>query len=150
DVVRGPMSALYGRGAIAGTIQYRTREVGDAALVQGALTGGSDAYRRGEALVQTPAVARGALRLGGQIARGDSWRDRTGLRENNLFAKHRLDTSAGRLTLTGTWVDARQRLAGELPVDAQGELIALPRGRKGNWNEDDAGFYKRMLTGTAT
>ena len=150
DVVRGPMSALYGRGAIAGTVEYRTREVGDAMAAQATLSGGSDAYRRGEASLQTPTVEGGALLLVGQLARGDGWRDRTGLREDNLFAKHRLDTAAGRLTLTATWVDTRQRLAGELPVDATGALIALPRGAKGNWNEDDAGFYKRMLTGTAT
>lgn len=149
DVVRGPMSALYGRGAIAGTVQYRTREVGDTVEAQGTLAGGSHAWRRGEALVQAPTVDGGALLLVGQLSRGDGWRDRTGHREDSLFAKHRLDMAAGRLTLTGSWVDTGQRLAGELPVNARGELVALPRGRKGNWNEDDAGFYKRMLTGTA-
>ncbi|ACI98237.1 TonB-dependent receptor [Rhodospirillum centenum] len=150
DLVRGPMSALYGRGAIAGTLNYITREVGTERLAETEAGFGSHGWRQVGALVQTPTLDRGALLLTGEVQRGDGWRDRTDRRQDSLFAKHRLDLAEwGRLSLTATWVDQAQRLAGELPVTADGALVPLPGGRKGNWNEDDAGFYKRMLTGTA-
>lgn len=150
DVVRGPMSALYGRGAIAGTINYLTREVGDGREGAVEATIGSHGWRRLGALVQTPTVDDGALLLSGEVQKGDGWRDRTGREEQSLFAKHRLGLGEwGKLNLSATWVDTEQRLAGELPVNARGEPIPLPRGREGNWNQDDAGFYKRMLTATA-
>jgi len=151
DLVRGPMSALYGRGAIAGTLNYITREVGNepGAVVEG--TVGSHGWRRLGASMQTPTVSDGALLLTAEIQRGDGWRDRTDRREENVLAKHRLDLGGDtRLTLVGTWVNTDQNLAGELPVDAQGQPIPLPGGRRANWNMDGAGFAKRMLTGTAT
>lgn len=150
DLVRGPMSALYGRGAIAGTINYLTREVGEEvfAQIEGGL--GSHGWRRVGALAQTPTMPGGALLLAAEVQRGDGWRDRTGREEESLFAKHRLGVGDwGRLTLTGSWVRTDQNLAGELPVDRAGELVPLPGGRRANWNMDDAGFAKRMLTGTA-
>ncbi|MEA1650521.1 TonB-dependent receptor [Nitrospirillum sp. BR 11164] len=151
DVVRGPMSALYGRGAISGTINYLTREVTDETKGEVTLQAGSDGWLHGDALLQTPTVKGGALLLDVGHERGDGWRDRTGRNETNLFLKHQLDMGdAGRLTVTATWVDTRQQLAGELPVDGRGELINLPGGREANWNEDNAGFYKRMATATAT
>ncbi|MEE3627087.1 TonB-dependent receptor [Nitrospirillum sp. BR 11752] len=151
DVVRGPMSALYGRGAISGTINYLTREVTDETKGEVTLQAGSDGWLHGDALLQTPTVKGGALLLDVGHERGDGWRDRTGRNETNLFLKHQLDMGdAGRLTVTATWVDTRQQLAGELPVDSRGELINLPGGREANWNEDNAGFYKRMATATAT
>ncbi|HYE51370.1 MAG TPA: TonB-dependent receptor [Azospirillaceae bacterium] len=150
DLVRGPMSALYGRGAIAGTVNYLTREVGDAPRAEAELSIGSFGWLRGGASVQAPTVEGGALLLSAGAERADGWRDRTGRNEESLFAKHRLDAGGlGRLTLTASWTDRRQRLAGELPVTPAGEPVPLPRGRRANWNEDDAGFYKRMLAGTA-
>ncbi len=150
DLVRGPMSALYGRGAIAGTINYITREVGrePATAVTAGL--GGHGWRRLGALAQTPTSPNGALLVSGEAQRADGWRDRTGRREDALFAKHRLDLSGwGALNLTATWVSTDQNLAGELPLDARGEPAPLPGGRAANWNNEDAGFAKRMLTGTA-
>jgi len=150
DVVRGPMSALYGRGAIAGTVNYLTREVGDelAAHVETGI--GSFGWRQAGALLQAPTMAGGALLLTGALQRGEGWRDRTEREEASLFAKHRLDISNwGRLILTGSYVNTDQGLAGELPVNQEGEPIPLPGGRTANWNQDEAGFDKRMATGTA-
>ncbi|HYC02873.1 MAG TPA: TonB-dependent receptor [Azospirillaceae bacterium] len=149
DLVRGPMSSLYGRGAIAGTVNYRTREVGDNPASRLRLAAGSHGYLRAGAELQAPTLPGGALLLLAEAERGDGWRDRTGREEASLFAKHRQETGLGRLTLTASWVDTEQRIAGELPVDALGEPVPLPRGRRANYNQDDAGFYKRMATGTA-
>ncbi|MDE1147590.1 MAG: TonB-dependent receptor [Azospirillaceae bacterium] len=151
DVVRGPMSAMYGRGAISGTINYLTRDVTAEPLREVTLEGGSYGFLHVDALAQTKTVEGGALLIDVGNENGDGWRDRTGRHENNLFLKHVLDMgAAGTLTVTATWVDTRQALAGELPVDSRGELIDLPGGRKANWNEDNAGFDKRMATATAT
>ncbi|WP_159107194.1 TonB-dependent receptor, partial [Azospirillum sp. B4] len=124
DVVRGPMSALYGRGAISGTVNYLTRDVTADPLREVTLQAGSDGWLHIDALLQTPTVKGGALLVDAGQERGDGWRDRTSRRERNLFLKHQLDMGdAGRLTVTATWVDTRQGLAGELPVDSRGELI---------------------------
>lgn len=150
DLVRGPMSALYGRGAVAVTINYLTRRVERRPAAEATLSVGGDGWRRAGALVQTPTLDAGALLLSGEVQRGDGWRDRTGRREDSLFAKHSLDLAGwGDLNVTATWVDTAQKLAGELPVTARGEPVPLPGGRSANWNNDDAGFYKRMLTATA-
>lgn len=150
DLVRGPMSALYGRGAIAGTISYATREVGRQRLAEATVGAGSHGWRRAGVSLQTPTSERGALLLSGEAQRADGWRDGTGRREDSLFAKHRLELGDwGVLNVTGTWVGTDQNLAGELPATRRGEPVPLPGGRRGNWNNDDAGFAKRMLTATA-
>lgn len=150
DVVRGPTSALYGRGAIAGTINYLTRAVTDDPRTEAQFGVGSYGWWNAAALLQRRTGDVGALLISAQAQGSDGWRDRTDRREQTLFVKQRLDLKEGTtLNLTGTYVNTEQGLAGELPTDARGVPIALPRGRKGNWNEDDAGFDKHLWTGTA-
>lgn len=150
DVVRGPTSALYGRGAIAGTINYLTREVTDEPLSQAQAGYGSHDWWNAAALVQRATGDVGAILISAQAQWSDGWRDRTDRQEQTLFVKQRLDlTEATTLNLTGTYVNTEQGLAGELPTDSHGIPIALPGGAKGNWNQDGAGFDKRMWTGTA-
>lgn len=150
DVVRGPTSALYGRGAIAGTINYITRDVTDEPLAQAQAGVGSHGWWNSAAMVQRATGDAGAILISAQAQGSDGWRDRTGREEQTLFVKQRLDlTGTTVLNLTGTYVNAEQGLAGELPTDAHGVPIALPGGRQGNWNQDGAGFDKRMWTGTA-
>lgn len=149
DVVRGPTSALYGRGAIAGTINYITRDVTDEPMAKAQAGIGSNGWRNAAALVQRPTGDIGALLISAQVQTADGWRDRTDRDEQTLFVKQRLDVTEGTvLNLTGTYVNTEQGLAGELPTDIHGIPIALPGGREGNWNQDGAGFDKRMWTGT--
>ncbi|MFV3128475.1 TonB-dependent receptor [Niveispirillum sp. KHB5.9] len=150
DVVRGPTSALYGRGAIAGTINYITREVTDDPIAQAQAGIGSHGWWNAATMVQRATGDVGAILISAQAQGSDGWRDRTDRKEQTLFVKQRLDLGeATTLNLTGTYVNTEQGLAGELPTDANGIPIPLPGGRKGNWNQDDAGFDKRMWTGTA-
>lgn len=154
DVVRGPMSAVYGRSAISGSVNYTTRAVGSDPMAEATLQVGSYGWIHGDALLQTPTLhtpaADGALLIDAGAEHGDGWRDRTGRHEQNVFVKHVLDMGdTGKLTVTATYVNTAQQLAGELPVDSRGQLINLPGGRAANWNEDNAGFYKRMATATA-
>lgn len=150
DVVRGPTSALYGRGAIAGTINYITRPVTDEPLSQAQAGIGSHGWWNAAAMVQRPTGDAGAILISAQAQGSDGWRDRTDRREQTLFVKQRLDLGeTAVLNVTGTYVNTEQGLAGELPTDADGSPVPLPGGRKANWNQDDAGFDKRMWTGTA-
>jgi len=150
DVVRGPTSALYGRGAIAGTINYITREVTDEPLSQAQVGVGSHDWWNAAAMVQRATGDVGAILISTQAQGSDGWRDRTDRQEQTLFVKQRLDLSeATVLNLTGTYVNTEQGLAGELPTDSNGIPVALPGGAKANWNQDGAGFDKRMWTGTA-
>lgn len=150
DVVRGPTSALYGRGAIAGTINYLTRMVTDEPLAHVQAGLGSHGWRQAGALVQRPTGDAGAILIAAEMQQGDGWRDRTDRDEQTLFVKQRLDLGdATTLNLTGTYVNTSQGLAGELPTDQAGIPIALPGGRAGNWNQEGAAFDKRMWTGTA-
>jgi outer membrane receptor protein involved in Fe transport len=150
DLIRGPASALYGRGAIAGAIHYQTRDVGDRQEAHMQAQAGSYGFQQAGFSLQQPLADWGAALIAAQKQRSDGWRDRTGLDSEDAFLKQRLDLKENiRLDLSLSYVNAKQRLAGELPVDSAGRPIALPGGRKANWNEDDAGFYKRMLAGTA-
>ncbi|WP_051330395.1 TonB-dependent siderophore receptor [Niveispirillum irakense] len=150
EVVRGPTSALYGRGAIAGTINYITRPVTDEPQTAAQAGIGSHGWRQAAAMIQRPTGDASALLISAELQRADGWRDRTDRNEENLFVKQRLDLNERlRLNLTGTYVNTKQDLAGELPTDIHGVPVELPGGRKGNWNNDGAGFYKRMWTSTA-
>jgi outer membrane receptor protein involved in Fe transport len=148
DVLRGPSSSLYGRGAVAGTLNYLTREIPRETTASVATTLGSWSYRKFEA----SAAIDGKLLLLATDEHGGGWRDRTARDGRTLFVKGKIDIGDNAtLTLWGARMRATQDLAGELPVDSNARLIDLPnpRGNRANYNEDDAGFAKRLSYATA-
>ncbi|KQN36432.1 hypothetical protein ASG37_12495 [Sphingomonas sp. Leaf407] len=130
EVVKGPASALYGRGALYGAVNYITRAPG-ADRIEMTATGGSDDYYRGEL-----AVSR---RIGddlGLIATAayedyGGWRANGARRQLNLFAKlvWSLDARTD-VSLYGTYLDRRSETPSVLPLDARGQPIDVAGGRR--------------------
>ncbi|WP_420243261.1 TonB-dependent siderophore receptor [Roseiterribacter gracilis] len=148
DVLRGPSSSLYGRGAVSGTLNYLTRSIPNTTTVSAGTTYGSWDYRKFEA----SAALDGKVLLLATDEHGGGWRDHTARDGRTFFGKTKIDLGDNAtLTLWGARMRADQDLAGELPVDANARLLTLPnpRGRQANYNEDDAGFAKRITYGTA-
>lgn len=149
EVLRGPSSALYGRGATAGTVHFRSPAVPEG-WGGGARTRiGSDGFRRVGAELSAPLGGAGAALLRARYETGNGWRDRTDREEDSLFFKHRWQPAAG-LTLTTSLfrTDQAQGIAGPLPTDRQGQRVPLAGGRSANFDQPGARFDRRLIGGT--
>lgn len=150
EVVRGPVSALYGRGGVSGAVAYSTREVGDHAAGELTLSYGSDNYFAPSLVYGTPLSDSNRLlvRLGHES--GDGWRDRTARRSSNLFLKDVWQvTPKFELTFSGSYTDTEQQIASHLPLRADGSVVAVAGGREANYNIDDARSERTLWFGTA-
>jgi iron complex outermembrane recepter protein len=95
EVVKGPQSALYGRNAFAGAINYVTRKAGSKLEGNASLTLGSDGNRVARAAVGGPIVAE---RLFGRISLGydhfdGTWEDKVNGRDMGGWERWALQTS---------------------------------------------------------
>ncbi len=150
EVLRGPSSALFGRGTTAGTVHFRSPEVQRDLSASARVAIGSDGFRRFGGELTTPTVGGGALlaRLSGET--GTGWRARTERDEYSAYLKHEWQASdIVRLTTSAYYSDSDQDIAGALPTDALGERIALPGGRFANFDQPDARFDRTLVGGTA-
>ncbi|AOS43833.1 Ferrichrome-iron receptor precursor [Lacunisphaera limnophila] len=150
EVVRGPVSALYGRGGVSGAVAYSTREVGDQAAGELTLSYGSNNYFAPSLVYGTPVsdTNRLLVRLGHE--RGDGWRDRTARRSSSAFLKDVWQvTPKLELTLSGSYSDTEQQIASHLPLRADGSIVAVTGGREANTNIDDARSERTLWFGTA-
>lgn len=130
EIVKGPVSALYGRGALYGAVNYITRSPRENRVV-GAVSAGSDDYYRAEASVSRRLGGNAGLYLSGFYEDYGGWREQGGRRVLNLFGK--LDADLGDRT-TGTlyanYADRRSEAANGLPVDANGRVIDVAGGSR--------------------
>lgn len=130
EVVRGPVSALYGRGGISGAVHYRTRRPRENATGL-SLSAGSDAYyRAGLTLERDLGEARLLADLSYEEA--DGWRVSNARRLFNLFAKGEVDVTAS-TTLTAflNYGDRRHEAGSVIPTMADGTPVDVLGGREG-------------------
>ncbi len=129
EIVRGPVSALYGRGAIAGAVNYLTRApVENGGRLE--FTGGSDGYYR---------AAAGAEAVLGDVAfladvsyeNYEGWRDNSAREIVNVFLKGVWSASEA-TTLTGylNYLDRFSEVASAIPTYADGALVDVIGGRE--------------------
>lgn len=85
EVVRGPVSALYGRGAIAGAVNYRTRTPDENAIHLSASVGNHD-YYAGDVVLERQFGEHAALASLSYESDG-GWREHSARHKANLFAK---------------------------------------------------------------
>lgn len=131
EIVKGPVSALYGRGALYGATNYITRSpAGDRVSV--ALTGGSDEYWRGDASLSARIGEGAGVLLSGSYEDYDGWREQGGRRIWNIFGKAEAELgSATTLTLFGNYYDRHSELPNGIPLDGAGNLLPFAGGREG-------------------
>jgi iron complex outermembrane receptor protein len=75
EVLKGPGSALFGRGEPGGTVAITTKKPQFKTEGSVAVTGGSESFRRGEGDFTTPIGDAFAFRVNGAVEQGDSFRD---------------------------------------------------------------------------
>lgn len=139
EVVKGPMSALYGRGAVAGTLHYVTRAPAATRAGRLALDAGQYGYLRPSASFERPLGDEQRLLLAGTYEVKDGWRARTGRDVRRLFAKHLWTPDARTaLTVSAHWQEFEQDLASHVPLDGAGRPRSLPGGEAANFQVDGA------------
>ncbi|MBC7933052.1 MAG: TonB-dependent receptor [Rubrivivax sp.] len=148
EVVRGPTSALYGRGSIAGAINYITRRVPEGRHADFSLTYGSYNYARPQGSFSLPLFNGNNLFVSSNYEHKTGWRDRTERNAGNLFVKDQW-TINNRFALSSylNFHAYRQSVGSHLPVRADGSIVEVTGGREANYNIDDAAYHKRVGIG---
>ena len=149
EIVKGPVSALYGRGALYGATNYLTRNPTRDGFGFG-LIAGSDGYARGELSFERAAGEGVGLILSGAYEDYDGWHENGGRRIGNVFAK--ATAAIGDATRLTAYVNANQReseLPNGIPVDAEGRVVETAVGREGflgygKPNNDSDGLFAAL------
>lgn len=131
EIVRGPLSALYGRGALYGAANYITRPARED-RTQVAATGGSDGFWLGQAAISRKLGDNAGLTISGQYENFEGWRDNSKREVWQIFGK--LDVDIGdrtRAVVMGQYLDRFYELPNGIPLDRQGNLVDVAGGRAG-------------------
>lgn len=133
EVVRGPVSALYGRGSISGAINYITKSPERDRDFSLDLVGGSDGYAKPHFSASLP-IRDDAhhLLIDAYVERFDGWRTNTSGETGNLLLKDVLRFNhGGSLTSYLNYHQNAHEPGGVLPLDAEGNVIPNAAGRRG-------------------
>ncbi len=128
EIVRGPMSALYGRGAIAGAVNYRTRDI-DNSGGSVYLSAGNDGYGRiGGDLERQFENGAGVL-VNASFEDFEGWRENSQRQLGSLFIKG--ESPAGEASkITGwlTYYDRDAEVPSVIPTLGDGTLVDVKGG----------------------
>ena len=142
EVLLGTSTTLYGRGAVSGAINYVTRRPGFEPAGEASLTLGSYGFRRFSLQADLPVKKdcdHFAISLLSESKSG--WRPHTRRQRNSLVLRNDLKIGEkAELSLSFSGLNQTQGLAGELPVDRQGNRIAVPSGSRDNYTVDGAEY----------
>lgn len=131
EIVKGPVSALYGRGALYGATNYITRNAtGDA--IRTRLTAGSDDYYRGDLSVERALGQKGGLMLAGTYEDYGGWREQGGRTLWNIFGKINADLGPGTtLSAYANYNDRDSDMPNGRALGTYGEILPFDGGDKG-------------------
>lgn len=123
EVVRGPLSALYGRGALYGAVNYITRDQRKDRTTA-AISIGSDDYRRIEGSLSRRISEGAGLLLGGTYENYEGWRENSRREVWSLYGKARFDIGARtELTAFGQYLDRFYEIPNGIPLDREGRVL---------------------------
>ncbi|WP_199553861.1 TonB-dependent receptor [Sandaracinobacteroides hominis] len=147
EVVKGPLSALYGRGAIYGGVNYITRSPAEDSL-RASIGAGNDGYYRGSATLSRKLGEKGGLLLGGAYEQDGGWRENSERRNWSLYAKFDFDLGEKtRLGLSGSYLNRDIEMPNGVPLDSAGRVLAE---RKPLLALGEPGEQSKGYIGTAT
>jgi iron complex outermembrane receptor protein len=151
EVLRGSTSALYGRGGIAGAINYFTIDAFSQPRVTGSLQAGSYGFFQPSLALALPLVpGKNALLVSGLYEAKEGWRNGTDREVVHLFAKNQwLINDANALTVWAGYLDMQQDLSTAILLQPDGSLLDLPGGIKANQNIDGAEETDELFQATA-
>jgi iron complex outermembrane receptor protein len=144
EIVRGPVSALYGRGGIAGAVNYFTKSVGrSGALAR--LEAGSGGFAKGVLSFDRAWGERHQFM--GSVAGlyGEGWREQNQRDSINVFAKQvtRVGTASA-LSLWGNYLDKQYETGSAIPLLPDGTMVAVTGGRDAFYGSKDTSSARRM------
>lgn len=131
EIVKGPVSALYGRGALYGATNYITRDPDENALTA-RLSAGSDNFYRADVSLERTLGERGGLLLAGSYENYEGWREQAQREIFNILGKARFELG-DRTTLSAfvNYNDRQTELPNGRPVGAEGEILPFDGGDEG-------------------
>ncbi|WP_425409369.1 TonB-dependent receptor [Hyphococcus sp.] len=127
EIVRGPVSALYGRGAIAGAVNYLTRTpTKNGARLE--FTGGSDDYYRAAGGVEGVFGDLSVL-ADGSYEKYDGWRENSERETVNLFLKG-VWSPTDQTALTGylSYINRDAEVPSTIPTLSDGTIVDVVGG----------------------
>ncbi len=130
DIVRGPVSALYGRGAIGGAVNYKTVNP-DEGATHLSISAGSDAYYRGHALVERQLDSGTSILASLSTEDYEGWRENSARKTTNAFFKGniQLDNSS-MLTAWVSLFDREAEIPSVIPTLADGTIVDVVGGNE--------------------
>ena len=128
EIVRGPVSALYGRGAIAGAVNYRTRSLGEdrTELVLGA---GNEGFLRAEGHLERSFDNGAGIKLSATYEDFEGWRENSERELTSVFLKGAIPVG-DRSSLTGwlTYYDRQSEVPSAIPALGDGTIVDVAGG----------------------
>ena len=128
EIVRGPVSALYGRGAIAGAVNYRTRAI-TSDRTEIAVGAGNEGFMRFDAQLDRNFDGGGGVSLSATYEDFEGWRDHSQRELTSLFLKGTFPVGE-RGTLNGylTYFERSAEIPGAIPTLGDGTIVDVGGG----------------------
>jgi outer membrane receptor protein involved in Fe transport len=131
EILKGPNSALFGRGALYGSTNYLTRSA-RRDVSQVTVSAGSDGFLRSELALGRAAGDVGGAFVSATWENNDGWREQDDRRIWNLFGKIERDlTDATSVNAFVTYNDRETQPTNAIPLDNDGNVLQIPGGREG-------------------
>jgi outer membrane receptor protein involved in Fe transport len=147
EIVKGPVSALYGRGALYGAINYVTSKPTTNSGRVG-FTGGSDSYYRVAGSLQRTLTDRTGLTLAGTLESDDGWRDGSARELRSVFTKldHEL---TDRTTIAGYFNFSHRDVLvpNAIPLAGDGRIFDVVGGREAFFGFGDPNNESEYILG---
>ena len=123
EIVRGPVSALYGRGGIAGAVNYRTRPI-TSDRTEIAVGAGNEGFMRVDAQLDRSFAGGAGISLSATFEDFEGWREQSQRELASIFLKGVVPVS-DQGTLTGylTYFERKAEVPGAIPTLADGTIV---------------------------
>ena len=130
EVVKGPGSTLYGRGAVYGVSNYITKSP-DENRSQLIVTGGSNGYLRAQGTVTRELENGSGILIDYTSEDYEGWRENGSHDKQNIFVKWSLPISS-RTDISAylNYYEAEKDITNGLPLDNNGNVLPVAGGRK--------------------
>jgi len=147
EIIRGPVSALYGRGALSGAINYLTKSPLSEEAFSLDLVGGSFGYAKPHFNASIP-IGEGThhLLVDAYAERSDGWRSHTAGESANILLKDEIFLSSkARMSVYLNYHRNEQEPGGVLPLGSDGQVLEVAGGRRGFIGDEPVGYDRQSL-----
>lgn len=148
EIVRGPVSALYGRGGIAGAINYSLLTPSDA-TTRLSLGGGTDGHAHGR-LTMHRSLGDHRILISADALSADGWRKNNAQERMSLFGRGVFQLGPGTaLSAYLNLLDREYETGSVIPTFADGELVEVAGGREAFYGSRATGQDRRSSMAAA-